>query len=168
VINWNEVISKLSNGVAITADKDKWNLATPGYLEIYKMWEKSKFNMSSIKWINYYPVTHYPVSIDDTICEHLGINKLRSWISQIDPGYCAPWHWDVDDNEAKYLERGELVRYTVFIDKPHAGHCFQVGDKYFVNQSQGTCIKWDNYKDWHAGSNAGLSPNYMFHIIGTC
>jgi hypothetical protein len=166
VVNWNEIISNLSNGVAITADKNKWNLSTPGYLEIYKMWEESKFNMSSIKWINYYPVIHYPVSVDDQMCEHLGINKLRSWISQIDPGYCAPWHWDVDDNESAYLELGEIQRYSCFISEPNNGQMFQLGDRYYTSQPQGTIIKWNNYKEWHAGVNAGITSKYMYHIMG--
>lgn len=166
MVNWNEIISNLSNGVAITADKNKWNLSTPGYLEIYKMWEESKFNMSSIKWINYYPVIHYPVSVDDQMCEHLGINKLRSWISQIDPGYCAPWHWDVDDNESAYLELGEIQRYSCFISEPNNGQMFQLGDRYYTSQPQGTIIKWNNYKEWHAGVNAGITSKYMYHIMG--
>jgi hypothetical protein len=166
VVDWNEIISNLSNGVAITADKNKWNLSTPGYLEIYKMWEESKFNMSSIKWINYYPVIHYPVSVDDQMCEHLGINKLRSWISQIDPGYCAPWHWDVDDNESAYLELGEIQRYSCFISEPNNGQMFQLGDRYYTSQPQGTIIKWNNYKEWHAGVNAGITSKYMYHIMG--
>jgi hypothetical protein len=166
VINWNEIIANLSNGIAITADKNKWNLSTPGYLEIYKMWEESKFNMSSIKWINYYPTTHYPSLIDDQMCEQLGINKLRSWISQIDPGYCAPWHWDVDDNESAYLELGEIQRYSCFISKPNNGQMFQLGNQYYTSQPQGTIVKWNNYKEWHAGVNAGITSKYMYHIMG--
>jgi hypothetical protein len=165
-VNWDEIIIGLKNGKDITADKRKWNSDTPGYLEIYKMWEDARFNLSSIKWINYYPVTHYSESVDDQMCKQLGINKLRSWISQIDPGYCAPWHWDVDDNESTYLQLGEIQRYSCFISKPSNGQMFQLGDRYYTSQPQGTIIKWNNYKEWHAGVNAGITSKYMYHIMG--
>lgn len=168
MIDWDNVINNLRGGVEIVPEPANWNLSTHGYTEIYNQWKAANFNMASIQWINYYPGKHFDKDIETAVATQLKIKPMRSWISQINPGYCAPWHWDVDDNEAKYLEHGELVRYTVFIDTPRAGQFFQVGDKYFVNQPQFTCVKWDNYKEWHAGSNAGLTPNYMFHIIGTC
>jgi hypothetical protein len=166
MINWDEVIANLSGGTAITADKSKWNLSTPGYLEIYKTWEAARFNMSSIKWTNYYPTVDYPESVDNEICEQLGINKLRAWISRIDPGFMAPWHWDVDDNEQQYLNLGEIQRYSYFISKPSNGQMFQLGSTYYCNQAQGTLVKWEDYKQWHAGVNAGTEPKFMYHIMG--
>ncbi len=166
MINWDSIIAQLSSGVDITADKDKWNLETPGYIEIYKLWENANFNMSSIKWTNFYPGAGYSEEVDQKMCAHLGITKLRAWISRIDPGYCAPWHWDVDDNEEEYLTHGPLQRYSCFISKPAPGHSFQLGTHCYSNQEQGTLIKWGNYKEWHAGSNVGLQPKFMYHLIG--
>lgn len=169
MIDWLTITSKLTDGVEITADKTKWNLNTPGYLEIYKMWEDGNFNMSAVKWINYYPEKHYDKEVESTVALELGIVPLRSWISRIDPGYCAPWHWDVDDNEQEYLTNGKLHRYSIFIEHPKPGHIFIIDDKAFVFQPYGTIIKWDNYRAWHAGSNVGVEPKFMFHIIGhTC
>lgn len=166
MIDWNTVIANLSNGVEITADKSKWNLDTPGYLEIYKMWEEAEFNMGSVKWINFYPGSGYSEDIDSIMCEQLGIVKLRAWISKITPGCCAPWHWDVDDNEEEYRKHGEIQRYSCFICKPVPGHMFQLGETYYTNQPQGTLVKWPNYREWHAGVNAGFNPKYMYHIMG--
>ena len=165
-VNWNSIIPTLSNGLDITADPNKWNLDTPGYLEIYNMWKDTKFNLNSIKWTNYYPGKHFSSSVENTIAESLGIIPLRSWISQIDPGYCAPWHWDVDDNEQEYLSKGTLYRYSIFIGESHPGHIFVVSNQAFINQTPGTIVKWSDYRAWHAGSNVGIGPAFMYHIIG--
>ena len=46
------------------------------------------------------------------------------------------------------------------------GHIFILNDDYHFNKPAGTVIKWNTYKDWHAGINGGLGPKFMFHIIG--
>jgi hypothetical protein len=166
-INWDSVIELLSTqeGVAVTTDPSRWNLDTPGYNEIYSMWKKANFNPTAIKWINYYPGKHFDQSIVDTVAESLNVGVHRSWISRIDPGFFAPWHWDVDDNEAEYLKKGAIYRYSCFIEKPAHGHIFIVGDDYYYNQPQGRLLKWGNYKEWHSGINAGMTPKYMFHLL---
>ncbi len=167
-MNYNELIEHVSKqeGVSITTDPSRWNLNTHGYSEIYQLWQKANFNPNSIKWINYYPEIHYDKSIETELCNSLGIVAHRSWISRIDPGYYAPWHWDVDDNEQLYLSKGQIVRYSCFIEEPSMGHVFILGDKYLYNIPQGTIVKWDNYKEWHCGMNGGLVPKYMLHILG--
>ena len=166
MIDWDYIINNLKDGYDVTADLEKWNLATPGYLEIYQMWKDANFNLSSIKWTNYYPGKHFDHLIESCVAEQLGITAVRSWISRIDPGYCAPWHWDVDDNEQEYVKNGQLYRYSVFIDEPHPGHIFVIDNESFSNQYRGTVVKWNNYRAWHAGSNVGLTPKFMYHIIG--
>jgi len=167
-VNWDSVINslELQQGVSITADPSKWNLDTPGYTDIYKIWQDSKFNPNAIKWINFYPEQHYSKEIIDNLAEGLNIRVLRSWISKIEPGYFAPWHWDVDDNEEEYLQGGDIVRYSVFIEPPAMGHVFIINDDYYFNMPQGKIVKWNNYKDWHCGINGGLKPKYMLHILG--
>ena len=166
-IDWNTVIDTLINpGVDITVDPAKWQLDTPGYNEIHVMWKSANFNMSAIKWINYYPGKHFDSTITDAVDKHVNVNIHRSWISRIDPGFFAPWHWDVDDNETEYLTKGTPVRYSCFIEKPAHGHIFIIGDDYYYNQPQGTLVKWDNYQAWHSGINAGMTPKYMFHLLG--
>jgi hypothetical protein len=158
---------KCQQGSAVTADFDRWNLDTPGYLEIYKLWNDANFNTNSIKWINYYPDQHFNQSLVDDVSFYLRLNGVhRSWISKIDPGYYAPWHWDVDDNEQEYLKKGEIKRYSVMLSPPTIGHIFIVGEDYIYNCPIGSIFKWNNYKEWHAGINAGMTPHYMLHVIG--
>jgi hypothetical protein len=167
--NLEDIVSSLTNqvGIEITTNPDHWNMDTEGYSEIYKIWREAKFNPASIKWINYYPNTHYDQSLVNDIAKYLRLNGVhRSWISRIDPGYYAPWHWDVDDLESEYLIKGPIKRYSIMLGKPALGHIFIVGDDYLYNLPDGSIFKWNNYKDWHAGTNAGLVPNFMLHILG--
>jgi hypothetical protein len=165
-VDWPAVTYGLKNGVDVTTDPSRWKLDTPGYKEIYSMWEHANFNMSAIKWTNYYPGTHFPKLIEDNLATYCGVTALRSWISRIDPGFMAPWHWDVDDNEAEYLKKGSIKRFSCFIENPSHGHIFILGNDYFYNQPIGTIVQWKNYKDWHSGINAGMTPKYMYHLLG--
>ena len=164
-IDWNNVIDQLHNGVRITSNFDNWDLNTPGYLEIYKLWNDANFNLASAEWINYYPETHYSATIVDKISNWLNVKPIRSWISQVNPGYYAPWHWDVDDNEQEYLKGGDIQRFSCFISNTCHGHIFMLGDDYIFNQQRGNLYKWNNYKEWHSGINAGMRPKYMFHLL---
>jgi hypothetical protein len=168
LIDWDSVINHIStqSGVVVNTDLEKCRADVPGYNEIHLMWKQAKFNPAAIKWINYYPGTHFDNEITETIAAYLDLNIHRSWISRIDPGYFAPLHWDVDDNETEYLKKGPIVRYSCFIEKPTFGHIFSIGDICFYNQPQGTLYKWDNYREWHSGINAGMTPKYMFHLLG--
>jgi hypothetical protein len=167
-IDWKKLTNQLltQDGISITTDPLKWNLNTSGYLEIYKMWQSANFNSSAIKWINYYPNKHFHQSIIDNISDHLKIKHIRSWISRIDPGYFAPWHWDVDDNEQEYLSNGKIQRYSIFIEPPTFGHIFILGNDYLINESLGSIIQWNNHREWHSGINAGMVPKFMLHILG--
>lgn len=166
-VDWDNVIATLITPAnEVTTDPAKWKLETPGYTDIYNTWKNANFNMQAVKWINYYPGTHYDKKIIDDLSAWLGVTELRSWISRIDPGYFAPWHWDVDDHEQEFLKHGNLRRFSCFIKKPAHGHIFIVNDTYYYNQLQGTVIEWPKYNEWHAGMNAGMTPKYMLHLIG--
>lgn len=157
----------LQEGAHVTTDPTKWNFDTNGYTEIYKMWQDANFNPSAIKWINYYPATHFDAALIDDVAFYLRLTGIhRAWISRVDPGYYAPWHWDVDDNAATYLEKGNIKRYSIMLDKPAMGHIFILGDDYLYNCPHGAIFKWNNYKDWHSGINAGMTPKYILHVLG--
>ncbi len=168
MIDWDTVINQVHSqeGTSVTTDPSYWDTNNPHYGEVYRLWNEAKFNHQSIKWINYYPVKNYDKIIETTVAQNLNVNPIRSWISRIDPGYYAPWHWDIDDKEEEYKQLGNLVRYTVFIDKPKLGQVFILTDKYYFEIEQGTTLEWPNYTDWHIGINGGLSPYYMFHLLG--
>lgn len=168
VIDWGMLINELPNeGVEVTTNPEYWNLETSGYSEIYKMWEDANFNHASIKWTNYYPEKHFSKTIINDIAAYLQIKGVhRSWISRVDPGYFAPLHWDVDENENEFLKSGEILRYSILMGEPTYGHIFILGDDYIFGAPRGSIFKWNNYKDWHSGINAGMKPKYMLHLLG--
>jgi hypothetical protein len=168
MINWYDIVQSISAkpGKAITADQAIWNMGNPEYSKIYDMWQAGNMNMPSVRWINYYPDIDFDQSVSDEFAESVGVTPLRSWISRIDPGYCAPLHYDVDDNEEEYLKNGELRRFTCFIIHPLIGHVMAVDKEYLYSQPLGTIYNWPNYRAWHGAMNAGLRSNYMFHLIG--
>lgn len=160
--------NNLTNGSDVTVDPARWNLDTPGYNEIYSIWKKANFNANAIKWTNYYPGQHFPEEVVTEQVKQLAIKHVhRSWISKLDPGFIAPWHWDVDDNEQEYLKHGPITRYTIMIEPMAHGHILIIGNEYYFNKPKNTIIKWNNYKEWHSGINAGMQPSYMLHILGS-
>lgn len=165
--NWNSIIENLKDGSDVTVDPGRWNLENLEYAKILDMWKKANFNLNSIKWTNYYPGVHFPQDVISKQIEYLKISHVhRAWISKIDPGFMAPWHWDVDDHEEEFLKQGQIIRYTVIIRQMANGHILIVGNDYYYNKPIDTIIKWSNYREWHSGINAGMEPSYMLHILG--
>lgn len=166
--NWDTIINSLTEGSDVTVDPSRWNLDNPGYTEIFKIWKNANFNLNSIKWTNYYPGLHFSEDVIKKQADYLKIKKVhRAWISKLDPGFMAPWHWDVDDNENEYLTHGPINRFTIMLEKMDHGHILIVGNEHYFNQPKDTVIKWDNYKEWHSGINAGMKPSYLLHILGS-
>lgn len=153
-------------GDAVTTDPSRWKFSNPEYKKIHDLWIDASFNKDSIQWINYYPHKHYDATFSENIAAVLNLSRThRSWISRINPGYYAPLHWDIDDNEARYLSHGEIKRYSMMMTAS-IGHLFILDDTYIYNKDIGTIIQWHDHRAWHAGSNAGLKSKYMFHILG--
>lgn len=166
MIDWNIVVKKLGDGDEVTTDPSRWNLSNSEYKKIYDQWEQANFNMGAVKWINYYPGKHFDQNIVDEVSKSLTVKTHRAWISRIDPGYFAPWHWDVEDNITEYESKGKIKRFSIFVSESSPGHFFTVDNKVFFNYHQGEVYEWKDYNAWHAGANAGLKPKYMFHLLG--
>jgi hypothetical protein len=172
-IDWKQLLEsvKTQEGVEITPDPSIWRMEVPDYTEILNIWKNANYLMEAIKWINYYPGQHYSENdIDKVLCEHLNVKYRRSWLSRIDPGYSAPWHWDVEDDPE---EEENALRFSVFLGDGKLGHIFILGkehlgeEDYFINMKHGSIIEWNNYHDWHLGANVGLEPKYMYHLKAT-
>ena len=162
MIDWNSVISNLTDGKVVTVDPARWNMDNPEYKQILNLWKSKNFNTDSVKWTNFYATK----DIEIEIANQVNIIPLRSWISCVEPGYMTGYHYDIDDNEKEYLKHGRLKRYAVFISESTVGHIFILGSNYYYNKPQGTILEWDNYREWHNGINGGLANKYMFHILG--
>lgn len=177
LIDWDDIISSIvsQNGDLIcmssvlnkssTIKKDSELLNS--YRQIAETWKMAGYNLENVKWNDYYPGEHFDCIVATTFEQLVKAKARRVWISEIMPGMTAPYHWDVEDHEKQWLEEGDLVRYTCFIEKPTDGHIFVLDDKHFYNTEQHSVIKWNNYKQYHAGANCGFSSFYLFHFVGT-
>jgi hypothetical protein len=167
-IDWHNIIKQISykSGKEISPSGGNWNLKNPEYLKIYNLWKDARFNMSSIKWTNYYAEVDYPDEIIRIFEQALNVTHIRSWISRIDPGYCAAWHWDVDDHEEEYLQLGEIKRFVCHIGNKDPGHVFVLEDTCQHNIQNGDVFQWSNYRAWHGGMNCGLTSKFMFNFLG--
>jgi hypothetical protein len=176
-IDWAALLEsvKPQQGVEITTDPAIWRMEVPDYTEILNLWNKANYFQDAVKWINYYPGQHYSQEdIDETLCKHLNVKYRRSWLSRIDPGYSAPWHWDVEDDKE---EEENALRFSVFLGDGKLGHIFILGketsewkpgdEDYFINMKHGSIIEWNSYRNWHIGANIGLVPKYMYHLKAT-
>lgn len=159
-IDWVNIINNLVNGKTITAEPDIFDLNNPHYMEIYNQWVSANFNMSSIRWTNYYEYG----DLTEHICKRLNVTPLRSWISRIDPGYYAPWHYDIDERENEYVNLN-AQRYSCFISESRPGHITIIGDDLFSSIETGHLIKWNNRLEYHTSMCACMIPNYMYHLI---
>ena len=168
LIDWEGVLDIVASlpGHDVTMDPDNFNTSTPGYAEIYKLWVDAGVDPKVVKWTNYYPNKDFDQSIESSFAEQVGVTPLRSWISRIDPGYSAPYHYDVDDNEQEYVKVGKLKRFTCFIHPCVLGQIMYLEDKYYYNQPVGTIVEWSAYNSWHGAMIAGKESYYLFHLLG--
>lgn len=162
--DWNNLVKTIESqqGVPITPDPSIWRMDVPAYNDIKKSWSDANYPESHIKWINYYPGIHYTNNLDELLCDHFNIEYRRSWISRIDPGYSAPWHWDVEDDPEDY---DNPLRLSIFIKDCDPGHIFILGkEDCFYNMKAGDGVFWKRFNEYHIGVNAGLTPKYMYHL----
>lgn len=177
LIDWNGIISNISpaSGDPIsmsavlgksTQSKFDKNLMSD-YEEISETWVNAGYNLLNIKWYDYYPGEHFDKSVETAFEDVVNARARRVWISELMPGMTSPYHWDVEDFEKQWLEEGELVRFTCFIEPATDGHIFVLEDQHFYNPEQHQIIKWKNHRQYHAGANCGFKPFYLFHFLGT-
>jgi hypothetical protein len=176
LIDWDQIVSTIipksgdlikMNAVINKSAKSRENTKLlNSYNEIADTWVQAGYNLENIEWYDYYPGEHFPLEVQTTFSNIVNADPKRVWISEVMPGRCAPYHWDVEDHEDEWLKTGELVRYTCFIDTPKFGQLFILDQDHFYNCSKHRIIKWNHYKDYHAGSNCGYEPHYLFHFLG--
>ena len=166
-INWYSIISEISQkpGKIISPKESIWKNENPEYGKIYNKWIDADFNLESIQWINYYTGVDYSNSIVKVFEDQLNCVHIRSWISKINPGYCAAWHWDIDDHEEQYKKLGNIKRFICHIGDPDPGHVFVFEDCCHHNKKNGWIYEWEDYRAWHGGMNCGLKPKYLFNFL---
>jgi len=174
-IDWDSVIPLCNingdhNTVTSVVDRSEAeaeNELLSSYRGIIDTWQAANYTLSDIEWYDYYPGEHFPIEVQEAFGKLVNASPLRVFVSQVDPGRNVPYHWDVEDNEQEWLSQyGNLVRYVCFIDKPQFGHVLILEDECFYNVAQHEVYEWNNYRSFHAGTNCGSTPYYLFHFLG--
>lgn len=159
-IDWQQLITHLETQIPFTGPKHKASDNIPGLNEVTDLWGQAGLG-PTVQWDMFYPGDHFDNEIVTKFVKWAGLTSYtNAWVSRIHPGFCAPQHWDVQDDEPL----PDTVRYHVHMSKPQFGHIFIAEDKCLYNQTQGAAYKWSSRKAWHAGTNCGLVPKYIFNI----
>lgn len=169
MINWQELHTHLETqeGEARTYGVDFYKNVDGRFNEIINLWQTAGYDKAgTVEWINFYPGKHFDQSIVDEFATQVGLECAKAWVSCVRPGRYAPYHWDIDDQEEEYLEKGSLVRYTTNVSNPQLGQVFIVENHVIHNEPQGYTYKWPSHRAWHAGGNCSFKPKYMFNFLG--
>lgn len=164
-IDWESVISDCANNTPeYVGPSHKRGDNLPGLDPILDMWEEAGYKTvhegGTAGWDMFIPGKQFDQSIADKWNEHYKLDCKNIWISRVWPGRFAPIHWDVHDDEENLPE---CARYHTHIGKPQWGHIFIVDDKCLYNRPQGETFRWENRKLWHAGTNCGTTPKYIWN-----
>jgi hypothetical protein len=168
-INWDDVILGLENSTPSIGPTHKAGDPIPRLNEVTTLWQDNGYKTvelgGTVQWDMFFPGVHYDQSVEDKFCELFEIRpNSKSWISRLWPGRQAPIHWDVHDDEAELLKQPDMPRWHCHINKPTFGHVFVCENEVFYNRQQGDAFRWDSRRYWHAGSNCGLVPKYLFNL----
>lgn len=170
VIDWDEVINTVKDQTpSYIGPSHKREDNIPGLDEVFDIWDRVGYKLlkdgGTVGWDMFLPDVNFDRSIVEKFADFVGLEDYNSaWISRINPGNFAAYHWDVHDNEEELSKLPDVKRWHCHIGKPEWGHVFCASDKCFYNQEQGATYVWHDRKLWHAGSNCGLEPKYLFNF----
>ncbi len=120
----------------------------------------------AMEFRHFKPGKHFDKEFVDMFAEYVKATPLVVFVSEIKPGRMVPWHYDIDPSEQENLKKGNIVRFHLHLSKPEPGHVFILEDQAFYNIPQGNVYQWNNVKAWHAGTNCGMVPKYLFSFKG--
>lgn len=120
---------------------------------------------TSVEFSHYYPIQHYDNTFTEIFESFTNTKHFLSFVSEIKPGKCAPWHWDINPWLDDYPD-SKFVRYVCFIDKPKHGQGFMIEDTCFYLEEQGNVYQYPKLDSYHAGFNAGLETKFLYTYTG--
>jgi hypothetical protein len=131
-----------------------------------KMLSSVGYDDTTVEYRHYQSEKHFDKKWAMRIAEIVGATPLMCWVSEIRPGKCTPWHWDINPWENEHKQLGTLIRYFCFVSAPAPGHVFVTESDCYYNEPQGSIYQYEDIHAWHAGSNVGIKPKYLLTFTG--
>lgn len=171
IIDWNAVIVSCTAHTVptqhINVDVDPSSELYDDFLEQRQLAEQAGYTTNdAIEFRHYYANEHFDISVSEKFAEFVNATHLMSFVSEVRPGKCVPWHWDINPRRSEHKNFDNLVRYVCFINTPKPGHVFMVEDQAFYCEQQGNVYQFPDIRSWHAGANAGLEPKFLYTFTG--
>ena len=136
------------------------------YVNQTSILQSAGYNEHTVEYRHYQSGVHFHENYASAIGLTVNAIPLMCWVSEIRPGKCTPWHWDINPWEEEHKALGTIVRYFCFLSKPAPGHVFVTEHDAYYNEPQGTIYQYENIHSWHAGSNVGLVPKFLLTFTG--
>jgi len=136
------------------------------YLNQTEMLKSVGYDENTVEYRHYQSGVHFHKNYELAISMAVNAKPLMCWVSEIRPGKCTPWHWDINPWEKEHEQLGTLVRYFCFLSKPSVGHVFVTADDAYYMEQQGNIYQYADLHSWHAGSNVGLAPKFLLTFTG--
>lgn len=173
IIDWNAVIASIENQepAYIGPRHKEGDVKAVGLNEVADVWNKAgyvpAYNGGNAGWDMFFPGHNFDQDVVTKFAEFVGVPGVtNAWIARIRPGYVAPWHWDVTDDETTLSSKKDTIRFHCHIQTPEdsLGHSLILEDEIFYREQQGAVYKWPHRKSWHGASNCGIKPFYTFQF----
>jgi hypothetical protein len=145
---------------------DSSNCYYQEYLSQTESLKQAGYDDRTVEYRHYQSGKHFDAEYAEHITSIVGCRLLMCWVSEIRPGKCTPWHWDINPWEEEHKKKGNLVRYFCFLSKPQPGHIFVTEHDAYYNEPQGAIYQYSDIHAWHAGSNVGLTPKFLLTLTG--
>lgn len=129
-----------------------------------QMLESAGYDHHSVEYRHYQSGHHFDKKFTDQLGTLVKATPLMCWVSEIRPGKCTPWHWDINPWEEDHKKLGKLVRYFCFLSKPQPGHIFITEKDAYYQEPQGSIYQYEHIHSWHAGTNCGLVPKFLLTL----
>jgi hypothetical protein len=124
------------------------------------------YDENVVEYRHYQSGIHFSLNYSTMLGEITNCTPIMCWVSEIRPGKCTPWHWDINPWEHEHKKLGTLIRYFMFVTPPAPGHLFVTEDDAYYNEPQGSIYQYEDIHSWHAGSNVGLLPKMLLTLTG--
>jgi hypothetical protein len=122
------------------------------------------YSDQTVEYRHYKSGEHFSKDVEINLGRIVGATPLMCWVSEIRPGKCTPWHWDINPWEDEHKKLGNVVRYFCFLSKPLPGHVFVTEQDAYYMEEQGSIYQYSSLRDWHAGTNVGLETKFLLTL----